>query len=456
MKISQSHISFLSETATRSFDLQHREVIAKNVSYYEEDLAVGMEQFTNLSLARKRAGMLRHHAIEHLEDYLKTFEQNFIHNGGRVIWAETAQDALRSILDVFNQYQVKTVVKSRSLVSEEIGLNAFLQKHDIECLETDLGAFIVQLTDDRPYHMMTPAMQRTTAEVSQIFHERFGLSPDATPADITAFVRKHLRKKFLQADAGITGADFLVADTGSVALTENEGSAALAMTMPRLHVVVAGIDRVLASVYDLELFWPLLATHATGQEVTSYNSLVSGPRIRDERDGPTEMVVVLVDNGRSRLLATIPQRRALACIQCGACLSVCPVFRAIGGHTYGTTYSGPIGAVISPFLTNKFQEYKHLSFASTLCGKCTQICPVGIDLHHQLIMNRRLSVKMGYTTRAERWSMWAYKVLMRKRKRLDKLSPGKKNYLFRKFLSKGWGDRREAPMAVKSFKSRYK
>ena len=203
---------------------------------------------------------------------------------------------------------------------------------------------------------------------------------------------------------------------------------------------------------DLDLFWPLLSTFGTGQRLTAYNSLVSGPRARGETDGPEHMYVVLLDNGRSRLLAATPQRRALSCIRCGACLNACPVYRNIGGHAYGTVYSGPIGAVISPHLLGQLDEYKHLSFASSLCGKCTEVCPVGIDLHYQLLQNRRLSVKNQLTTRAERWSMWGYKITMKKRSRLDWLSGKTKNFLFKRFFGKTWGDGRQMPeFAPKSY-----
>ncbi len=449
-----AHIHFQADSAAKAFDLHHREIVAHHISRYDESVVIGKGQFLNLNLARRRAGMLKHFVLEHLEDHLKTFEQNFISNGGHLIWSETAADARKAIIDIFEKHQVKTVVKSKSVVTEEIGLNAALEKNGIECLETDLGEYIIQITNDKPYHIVTPVMHRTAKEIASIFHEQFDLSENASPSDITAFVRATLRKKFIHADAGITGANFLVADTGSVAITEDEGNGLMTMSLPRIHIVVTGIDKIIASVFELDLFWPLLATYGTGHQISAYNSLVSGPRSHDEHDGPEHMYVVLIDNGRSRLLGAIPQRRSLSCIRCGACLNACPVYRNIGGHAYGTVYTGPIGAIITPFLSGKFEEHKHLSFASTLCGKCTDVCPVGIDLHHQLIMNRRHSVKNGYTTRAERWFMWAYTFSMKKRSRLDRFSPKRKNSLFTRFLAKGWGDRRDMPMIVRSFASK--
>lgn len=454
--MSQSHSRFLIDSANKSFDLQHREIMAHHVMWHEEAMAASLEQFSNLELARRRAGVQRYMVLGHLEEYLKTFDQNFSQNGGQVIWAEDAAEARRAIVELLEQNEVKTVVKSRSLAVEEIGLIPVLEKSGISCLESDLSSLLLELSGDRPYHMVNPVLHMTTEEAVERLREKFAIQRSVSSADVMAQAKSHLKKNLAQADAGITGANFLVADTGSVVITENEGNGLLTASMPRIHVVVAGIEKLLASIYDLDLFWPLLATHANGQPVAAFNSLFSGPRAHDERDGPSKMVVILIDNGRSRLLGAVPQRRALACIKCGACQNACPVYRSIGGHAYGTVYSGPIGAITSPFLTGRFEEYKHLSFASTLCGRCTEVCPVGIDMHQQLIMNRRLSVKKGYTSRAERWAMWAYKVTMKKRKRLDSYSPKRKNFLFRKFVAKAWGDRREQPLFVKSFGSRYK
>ncbi len=436
---------FIKDTREKSADLVHRETINRSISHYDAAVKLSREQFSNLPLARRRAGLRKHFILEHLEDHLKTFEHHFQGNGGRVVWAQDAAEARRAIVEICEKHNIRSVVKSKSMVTEEIGLTSCLEKNGIDCLETDLGEYIIQLTGDKPYHIITPIMHRSAREVAEIFHEKFGLSPDATPEDITRFVRQTLREKFLTAGAGITGANFLVADSGSVALTENEGNGVFSMSAPNVHIAISGIEKLLPSASDLDLFWPLLSTFGTGQKLTAYNSLISGPRARGETDGPEHMYVVLLDNGRSRLLATTPQRRALSCIRCGACLNVCPVYRNIGGHAYGTVYSGPIGAVISPHLLGQLDEYKHLSFASSLCGKCTEVCPVGIDLHYQLLQNRRLSVKNKLTTRVERWSMWGYKITMKKRSRLDWLSGKTKNFLFKRFFGKTWGDGRQMP-----------
>ena len=209
--------------------------------------------------------------------------------------------------------------------------------------------------------------------------------PDSTPQQITAYVRELLREKFFNADIGITGANFLVADIGAVCLTENEGNAMMSMSFPKVHIVIAGIEKLIPKLRDLDLFWPLLATYGTGQNMTVYNSIVTGPRQEGENDGPEEMYVILLDNNRTEILAHKNQRRALGCIRCGACLNVCPVYKSIGGHAYGTTYSGPIGSVITPWMRG-MKDFKHLSFASSLCGACTEVCPVKINLHELLVI----------------------------------------------------------------------
>lgn len=456
-RMNQQYDQFISDSKQKSADLAHRQIIRKNMAHYDAAVSQTIGQFSRLELARHQAGLKKHFVLEHLEDHLKTFEHHFARNGGKVIWARDAEEARRAILEVCEKHQVRAVVKSKSMVTEEIGLTECLEKNGMDCLETDLGEYIVQLTGDRPYHIITPIMHRSAAEVAAIFHEKFGLSENASPEEITVFVRQTLREKFLKADAGITGANFLVSDSGAVALTENEGNGVFSMAAPRVHIAVTGIEKIVQSVQDLDLFWPLLSTFGTGQTLSAYNSLVWGPRAPGETDGPEHMYVVLIDNGRSRLLATTPQRRALACIRCGACLNVCPVYRNIGGHAYGTIYSGPIGAVISPHLTGKLEEYKHLSFASSLCGKCTEVCPVSINLHYLLLRNRRLSVKKKHTTRAERWAMWGYKKGMQKRSRLDWLSGKSKNFLFKRFFGKIWGDGRLMPrVADKSFSAQKK
>jgi L-lactate dehydrogenase complex protein LldF len=295
-------------------------------------------------------------------------------------------------LQIVRDKQSRSIIKSKAMTAEEIHLNAALEQAGLNVVENDLGEFIVQLRHETPYHIVFPSMHLTRGEISELFQRELGSAPTNDPEELTMIARRVLRKKFLTADIGITGANFAIAETGMVSITENEGNARLTAALPKTMITLIGIEKVLPKLADLALFLPMLATMGTGQALTCYNTMYGGPRQPGESDGPEEWHVVLLDNHRTELLADAEQRDALHCIRCGACLNVCPIFRNVGGHTYGTTYSGPIGSVVTPHLRG-LQDWKHLSNASTLCGACTETCPVKIDLHHHLLQNRRNAAK---------------------------------------------------------------
>jgi L-lactate dehydrogenase complex protein LldF len=389
---------FLRKAAEKSGDLRHRKLIRHAIDQYSGAVVSGRERFLDWEEARQRSHEIKWEAINHLDRYLLEFEQNVKARGGHVYWAETSEQARNYIVDLATQRKVRTVVKSKSMVTEEIHLNPALEKVGVEVFETDLGEFIVQLRDEPPYHIVTPAMHLTRSDIAALFKEKLGNIDTDDPQQLVAAARVALRKAFFSAEMGITGANFLVADSGMIALTSNEGNARLCSSIPRIHVAVAGIEKVIARVEDLAILWPVLATAGTGQPITCYNTLVGGPRGPDEIDGPEEFHVILLDNGRGDLLADSEQREVLNCIRCGACLNVCPVYRTVGGHAYGTTYQGPIGSVLTPHLRG-IKEFQHLSSASSLCGACTETCPVKIDLHHHLLHNRRNAVE----TRNRSW-----------------------------------------------------
>jgi L-lactate dehydrogenase complex protein LldF len=347
---------------------------------------------------------------------------------------------------------VKLVVKSKSMTTEEIELNEALEKNEIENIETDLGEYIVQIAGEKPYHIVTPAMHKSKEDIALLFNEKFNTPSESTPEELTTFVRNKLRKKFIQADAGITGCNFLIADSGAICLTENEGNGLMSVSFPKIHIAVAGIEKIIPTLTDLNLFWPLLASHGTGQNITVYNSIISGPRQEGETDGPEKMYLILLENNRTEILQHEKQRIALGCIRCGACLNACPVYKTIGGHAYNTTYSGPIGSVITPHLKG-MDEFIHLSFASSLCGSCTQVCPVNIPLHELLLYNRNESVTKGISKKGEKFSMDMMERFLSKRKRLDRFGSGLKNLGVRMVFKNVWGPRRELPkFAEKSFR----
>jgi len=442
--------SFLAKSSVKAADLDHRRKINFNISKYNAVVPQGKKQFDNVMLARERAKNAKWEAIEHLDQYLEEFEKKITARGAKVIWAENAEQALDAVGAICKEKNCKTLVKSKSMVTEEIHLNRFLESKGIESVETDLGEYIQQLDGEPPYHIVTPAMHKSKEDVARVFADKLGTAPGLSPEELTIIARNKLREKYVQAEIGVTGANFIVADVGGIAVTENEGNARLSCAWPKTHIVIVGIEKVIPCLEDIALFWPLLATYGTGQQVTVYNSLVMGPRQANETDGPEEMFVILLDNGRTNLLANPKTREALYCIRCGACLNACPVYKNIGGHAYETTYSGPIGKVITPYLKG-MDEYKHLSYASSLCGNCTEVCPVRINLHELLLENRHEAVLQGTSSIAERLAWKAWKAASLSRNMMNMGNGRIKNWVVNKVF-KGWtAHRSELDFSQKTF-----
>ena len=427
---------FHKKSADKAADLRHRKTINFNIGKYNAVVPQGKAQFAELNLARERAKNLKWRAIETLDQQLENFESIITSRGAKVIWAENTDQALEEIGKICEEKNCKTLVKSKSMVTEEIHLNQYLEKKGIQSIETDLGEYIQQLDGEPPYHIVTPAMHKSKEDIAKLFAEKLGTDPSLTPEQLTLVARDILRKKYQEAEIGVTGANFIIADIGAVAVTENEGNGRLSCSMPKTHIVIVGIEKVIPSMTDLALFWPLLATFGTGQHITSYNTIIAGPRQANETDGPEKMYVILLDNGRTNILANEKQRESLYCIRCGACLNACPVYKNIGGHTYGTTYSGPIGSVITPNL-KEMGEWKHLSYASSLCGNCTEVCAVKINLHELLLENRHEAVQEGEADFSEKmvWKMW--KQAMLRRSWMNMASGNMKDWFVNK-VGKAW------------------
>ena len=451
--------TFIAKSTIKAADLDHRRKINFNIKQYNNKVPEGKQQFPDLHLARERAKNIKWRAIETLDQQLEEFELNFTKRGGKVIWAEDAAQAIEEIVRICKDRSCKTLVKSKSMVTEEIHLNAAMEKNGIESIETDLGEYIQQLDGEAPYHIVTPAMHKSKEDVAKLFAEKLGTAPHLTPQQLTLVARDILRKKYVNAQVGVTGANFIISDIGAVAVTENEGNARLSCAFPKTHIVVVGIEKVIPSLTDLALFWPLLSTYGTGQQMTVYNSIITGPRQAGETDGPEEMFVILLDNNRTNILKDPIQRESLYCIRCGACLNACPVYKNIGGHAYGATYSGPIGSVITPHLSG-LDENKHLSYASSLCGACTDTCAVKINLHQLLLENRYQSVQQQLPSFAEKiaWKLW--KIASLKRSMMNLGNESIKNKVVNS-LFKGWTKQRsELEFSKKTFnemwKERYK
>ncbi len=400
-------------------DTDRRSFLRRSMRGYMNTRTATQARFLDYESARVAAGEIKWEGIENLDLLLEQFADNLEARGTIVHWCDNSEQARDVILEILKKHNAKSVIKSKCMTTEEIHLNDLLEKEGFEVVESDLGEFIVQLRDEAPYHFVFPAMHLKKEEISELFREKLNSIDTTDPEELTMVARQVLREKYVEADVGISGANFGVAETGMISITENEGNARLTTSLPKVHISLMGIEKVIPRLDDLSLLLPMLATAGTGQHLTCYNSQLGGPRQEGESDGPEEMHVVLLDNHRTRLLADPEQRDALRCIRCGACLNVCPIFKNVGGHTYGTTYQGPIGSVITPHLRG-LKNWKHLSHSSSLCGACTETCPVKIDLHHHLLRNRRNSAAQGQGGLIEKMLMrgfaftmcrpWAYRM----------------------------------------------
>jgi L-lactate dehydrogenase complex protein LldF len=423
------HHEFLAATdeALQSANLQ----IA--LSRLGETLALGnktaFEQLPGSSLLRDKARAIKDETLAHLDAHIEQLERAVIARGGQVHFADNGADAVEIVQQIVRERGVKRIVKSKSMVTEEIHLNKHLEESGVEVTETDFGEFIIQVAGERPSHLVGPALHKTAEEMCTLLSERFNVPLTKEPHVMAQFARGYLRQKFAEADMGITGGNFLVAETWTVVIISNEGNARLTSSVPRILVSIVGIEKVIPKLADLPIFLKVLARAATGQKMSIYTSLVNGPRKPGEIDGPEEFHLVLLDNGRSRILGS-PMRESLFCIRCGACLNICPVYRKIGGHAYGGTYSGPIGAVITPLFDGLKENY-HQPHASSLCGACQAACPVKIQIPELLIRNRaaqhdehvapkgeefiyKLWARMLRSPRLYRWGAWfASRVLPR-------------------------------------------
>ena len=446
---------FLDKASNISLDSKHRKTIQFNIGKYNNAVENGCKNYENHELGRERLSYLKSQAIHNLDKYLIEFEKNFTKNGGKVLWAEDSGEAINQIYDIVKENKIKSVVKSKSMTTEEIELNEFLEKVGVEPIETDLGEYIVQLAGEKPYHIVTPAMHKSKGDISKLFHEKLKIPLTDDANELTLTARKLLREKYVKADLGVTGANFILPDIGGVAVTENEGNARMSTSFPKIHIAIVGIEKVIPSYADLNLFWPMLAQSGTGQQITVYSNIFTGPRQNEEEDGPEQMYVILLDNGRTELLQKPDKIEALKCIRCGACLNICPVYKTIGGHTYNSTYSGPIGSVITPHYKG-MDKFIHLSQSSSLCGACTSVCPVKIPIHNLLLLNREEHVKNGGADKSEELMMKLWKYSMKRRWTMNIVSGKMKQTLLSKLFSNVWGEQRNFPkIPKKSFNQRW-
>jgi L-lactate dehydrogenase complex protein LldF len=397
------------------------EFLRKAVKFTTERLRGGKikasEEHGNWEEWRERGRQIRLHTIAHLDYYLNLFVDNARVNGVHVHFAPTAAEAVKLSLAIAERKQAKSVVKSKSMVTEELHLNHALASIGVEAIETDLGEYIIQLAGETPSHIIIPAIHKNRYQIADLLSKEAGETLEADTSILAGFVRKKLREKFLEADIGMTGCNFAIAETGSMVLFENEGNARMVTTVPKTQITLMGMERIIPSWSDLEVMATLLPRSATGQKLTVYMSGITGPRREADADGPDEMHIIIVDNGRSLQLGDPEFQELLNCIRCGACLNACPVYRHIGGHAYGGTYSGPIGAVLTPALNKDVDQWDDIANASSLCGACYEACPVKIPLHEMLIYLRRRKIEKGHSPALEKAGMKGFAAIMSDSKR---------------------------------------
>jgi L-lactate dehydrogenase complex protein LldF len=385
-----------------------RQAVRKAVDRLSGNKDKAARELPNWEEWREQTKRIREHTVNNLDYYLKELVDNVRKAGGKVHFALTAEDACKIIAGLCKQYDAKRIVKSKSMVTEEIHLNSALEKAGMEVVESDLAEYILQLAGETPSHIIVPAIHKNRHQIADLFSKVANEKVESSTPALTLFARKILRDKFMSADVGITGCNFAVAETGSITLVTNEGNARLTTALPNVVISVMGMERIIPTFEDLETVLSMLPRNATGQKLTSYVSVINGPRLSSDIDGCAEFHLVIVDNGRSRILADDEYRQSLHCIRCGACFNVCPVYRQIGGHAYGSIYGGPIGSVITPLLENDMVFWGELPYASTLCAACTSACPAKIPLQDLLFKLRERRVSAGHTKVFEKFAfgMW--------------------------------------------------
>lgn len=388
----------------------NNEVVRKALVKAQETIGANrqrmVDELGNWEEWRDDAKAIRNHVLANLDAYLYQLSEKVTQNGGHVFFAETAEEATDYIKKVAKEKNAKKIVKSKSMVTEEIGMNHVLEAEGIKVVETDLGEYLLQIVGDKPSHIVVPAIHKDRYRIRQEMHDVLGYEGSETPEEMTAFVRQKIREDFLEADIGISGCNFAVPETGSVCLVTNEGNLRMATTVPKTHIAVMGMERIAPTFKEVDVLITMLARSAVGAKLTAYNTWLTGPRLEGETDGPEEFHLVIVDNGRSKILESEFQE-VLRCIRCGACLNTCPAYRQIGGHGYGSIYPGPIGSVISPLLGG-YEEFKELPYACSLCTACNSVCPVKIPLAQLILKHREKIADAGLTPMAERLSIFGF------------------------------------------------
>jgi L-lactate dehydrogenase complex protein LldF len=431
-------------------DSHLRGALKNATSLFGERRKAAAASLPNWEDLRSEARAIKDEVLSHLDRYLEEFVGNAESRGAKIHWARNAAEANSIVCGLATERKARTVVKSKSMTTEETHLNDALEAAGMQVVETDLGEYIIQLADEPPSHIIAPAIHKTRGQIAELFNAELGMPLTDDVARLTSTARATLRDRFAAADVGISGVNFAIAETGTIVIVENEGNIRLTTSLPRIHIAVMGIEKVLPHFADLDVFLKLLPRSGTGQRLTTYQSYITGTKRHPDDEGPEELHIVLLDNGRSRMLAHPVTRQSLACIRCGACLNACPVYQQVGGHAYGSVYPGPIGAVITPQLMG-IEKSAQLPYASSLCGACREVCPVKIDIPRLLLhLRAEIAPRKGKLSERLAFKMWA-QVMMRPS--LYKMSSviGR---IMQRFVSvsKAWtNDRDLRPIEPKSF-----
>jgi L-lactate dehydrogenase complex protein LldF len=408
MKVESQNFIPAAQIAIRNPNIQEAVTTGTRNSYVKRNIAMSSPTLEHGEAMRYQAAAAKRRALSKLPELLEKAEANMQANGMVVQWAQTAEEVCQMVVDIAKKHNVRLVAKGKSMVTEEVALNDAIEAAGMEVIETDLGEFIVQIGKTHPSHLLAPIIHMTKAEIRDVMVREIGMPPTDDAGEMTQFAQAYLRRYFLEADMGISGGNFILAETGSICLVTNEGNGRMCTTLPRVHVAVVGIEKVVENVRDYATLTQVLPRSGTGQVMTVYTHMINGPRRPGESDGPEHVYVILVDNRRTEVYAT-DYAEALACIRCGACQNACPVYRSTGGHAYGWVYAGPIGAIVTPLLTG-LENAKPLPQASSLCGACKQVCPVDIDIPRMLLELRHDLVERGETE--TKWNLglrfWAF------------------------------------------------
>ncbi|WP_419208530.1 LutB/LldF family L-lactate oxidation iron-sulfur protein [Photobacterium leiognathi subsp. mandapamensis] len=404
MSMKTSNQKFKDRIHVKMKDESMRAAVANAQERMFKNRAIAAEKLGNWEEWREMGMDIRNHVLENLDYYLQQLSDNVEKNGGHVYFAATAEDATNYIEKIIQQKNAKKVVKSKSMVTEEIGMNHVIQRNNCEVIETDLGEYILQVDDcDAPSHIVVPALHKNRTQIRDVFNKKLGYEGSSDPEEMTRFVREHIRHDFLEAEIGITGCNFAIAESGTVTLVTNEGNARLATSLPKTHIAVMGMERIVPTFEEFDIVASLLCRSAVGLPLTGYVTALTGPREEGHCDGPEEFHLVIVDNGRSKILGS-EFRSILRCVRCAACVNTCPAYRHIGGQSYGSIYSGPIGAVLSPLLGG-YEDFKDLPNACSLCRACHDVCPVKIPLSDLLLKHRQIMGEEKITDPMERASV---------------------------------------------------